>query len=176
MGAIVGVRGKATPAETMSRRYRRHATHRSGGKGQALLACRACKDSVTLTALEMQGQATDDLRGIPRPRVEREKIHVVEDDTISEEVLVNEIRMHTPCGRDYCPGRHYLAGSKLPARHPPPRPHPAPPWPPVSPRQMKAFTRNSLHSPESYGASKRQRQGIARRPSLYNPKMKGFYP
>ena len=66
-GAIVGVRGKAMPSETMSRLYRRHATHRSGGKGQALLACRACKDSVTLTALEIQGQATDDLRGIPRP-------------------------------------------------------------------------------------------------------------
>ena len=59
MGAIVGVRGKAMPSETMSRRYRRHATHRSGGKGQALLACRACKDSVTLIALEIQGQATD---------------------------------------------------------------------------------------------------------------------
>jgi hypothetical protein len=83
MGAIVGVRGKATPSETMSRRYRRHATHRSGGKGQALLASRACKDSVALTVLEMQGQATNDLRGIPRPRVGREKIHVVEDDTIS---------------------------------------------------------------------------------------------
>jgi hypothetical protein len=96
MGAIVGVRGKATPAETMSRRYRRHATHRSGGKGQALLASRACKDSVKHPALEMQGQATDDLRGIPRPRVGREKINVVEDDTISKEVLVNEIRMHTP--------------------------------------------------------------------------------
>ena len=65
----------------------------SGGKGQALLACRACKDSVTLTALEIQGQPTDDLREIPRPQVGREKIHVVEDDTISKEVLVYEIRV-----------------------------------------------------------------------------------
>jgi hypothetical protein len=83
MGAIAGIRGQATPLETMSRRYRRHTTPVSGGKGQALLASRACKDSVALTALEIQGQATDDLRGIPRPRVGREKIHVVEDDTIS---------------------------------------------------------------------------------------------
>lgn len=86
MGAIAGIRGQATPSETMSRRYRRHTTPVSGGKGQALqalLASRACKDSVTLTALEIQCQATDDLRGIPCPRVGREKIHVVEDDTIS---------------------------------------------------------------------------------------------
>lgn len=38
-----------------------------GVRGQALLASRACKDFVAFTVLEMQGQATNDLRGIPRP-------------------------------------------------------------------------------------------------------------
>ena len=37
------------------------------------------------------------MHGIPGPRVGRESINIVENDAIIEQVLINEVRMDTPC-------------------------------------------------------------------------------
>lgn len=97
LSASVGIwsDGRSGPSDKLSaiggrprlhRRCKSYTTHSNSDQGQApqaILTCIACRGSVSLPALEIQGQATDDLRGIPCPRVGREKIHVVEDDTIS---------------------------------------------------------------------------------------------